>query len=178
MLSTPSSSSSQVLSPSLPMSPWQQEMFPIMSNTSPFTPTISVPDAVNPFVGQPSLPFQFSTQNHQAANIQQYLQAVPFPHGQAVGSIPLSLPRKYKDDAGKFQVPGLRDLPPHIQSDFRNTFIRHIMKLTFSGTSPWTGPTLPVYQQEFAAIYPDLPYEIHAHDAVVLPVSFSGYGTS
>ena len=105
-----------------------------------------------------------------ANNIQQYLQAGPVPQPAV---FPLSLPRRYRDKDGKFQVPGLKDLPHNIQSRFWDTFIQHIMKLIFTGTSPWSNPTLAVYQQEFAAIYPDLPYEIHADDVLILPVSVS-----
>jgi len=78
-----------------------------------------------------------------------------------------SLPRKYKDEAGKTQVPGQKDLPQSIQLNFRNTFIRHIMKLVFSGASPWNNPNLSVYQYEFDVIYPPLRYRLHADDAVV-----------
>ena len=146
-----------------------------MSNAGLFNH--AMPDGTNTFIAQPSLlaqpslPFQFNTQDHQAAdNIQQYLQAGPVPQPAV---FPLSLPRRYRDEDGKFQVPGLKDLPHGIQSRFRDTFIRHIMKLIFAGTSPWSNPTLAIYQREFAAIYPDLPYEIHADDALVLPVSVS-----
>lgn len=82
-----------------------------------------------------------------------------------------SFPRKYKDDAGKTQVPGLKDLPHGIQSNFRNTFIHHIMKLVFSGTSPWSNPSLSVYQHEFGVIYSSFQYRLHGDDAVVLPTN-------
>ena len=70
MLLTPSSSS-QVLSPSLLTTSWQQDMFPTMSNAGLFNH--AMPDGINNFIAQPSLlaqpslPFQFNTQNHQAA---------------------------------------------------------------------------------------------------------------
>jgi len=79
--------------------------------------------------------------------------------------------RKYKDETGKVQVPGLRDLPQSIQSNFRNTFIRHIMKLVFSGVSPWSNPSLSVYQDEFNIVYSPLQYHLHTDDAVVIPTN-------
>ncbi|KAF9783793.1 hypothetical protein BJ322DRAFT_1109639 [Thelephora terrestris] len=170
-LSTPSSSS-QVLSPSVSTS-WEQDTFPMMSNTgpvipvwdaaTPFTntgPAIPAWDAATPFIGQTPFPFQF--------NMQQYPQATSTP--QTVGPFPpaqiYSLPRRHKDGKGKLQIPGQGALPHGIKIEFRNTFIRHIMRLVCSDTTPWTNPLLPFYQQEFAAIYPGLPYQIHANDAV------------
>lgn len=71
-------------------------------------------------------------------------------------------------------MPGLRDLPHGIQSDFRNTFIRHIMKLIFSNTLPWNNPSLSVCQQEFNLVYSTSPrYCLHMDDAVVIPVTIS-----
>ena len=82
-----------------------------------------------------------------------------------------SFERKYKDDAGKYHFPGVKDLPYAMQPHFRNTFIRHIMKIVFSGMSPWSNPTLPVYQQEFNQVYPQLAYHLHSDDAVVMPTN-------
>jgi hypothetical protein len=82
----------------------------------------------------------------------------------------LSFPRKYKDEAGKTQTPGLKDLPESIQPTFRNMFIRRIMKLVFSSVSPWKNPDLPVYQEEFDQVYPQPRYCLHGDDAVVAPV--------
>lgn len=83
-----------------------------------------------------------------------------------------SLPRKHKDEAtGKTHVPGLKDLPLGMQSNFRNTFIHRIMKLTLSGDQPWNNPTVAVYQKEFNNIYPQFQYQLCADDAVILPVS-------
>ena len=95
-----------------------------------------------------------------------------------------SFVRKYKDETGKTQVPGLKDLPDNIQPNFRNIFIRHIMKLVFSDTSPWNNPSLSVYQHEFNLIYSPLQYCLHGDDAVVSPVTIpdhqhgSPYGNS
>ena len=172
LLSTPTfstpSSSSQILSP-LSSSSWQHESLPIMSNAG--SPIIPTPDAITPFTNQPAFPFQFNVQNPQAVDdMPQHFQAAP-----TYAPVLLSLPRKYKDESGKYQVPGLKDLPPLIQPNFRNAFIRHIMKLVFSGTSPWSNPSVSIYQQEFNTIYPDHPFRTHADDAVVLPVCVSCY---
>ena len=69
------------------------------------------------------------------------------------------------------QIPGLKDLPFNIQSNFRNMFIRHIMKLVFSDTSPWSNPILSVYQHEFNKVYSHLQYRLHSDDVVVIPVT-------
>jgi len=86
-----------------------------------------------------------------------------------------SFVRKYKDKTGKTQVPGLKDLPDNIQPNFRNMFIRHIMKLIFSDTLPWNSPSLSVYQHEFNLIYSSLRYRLHGDDAVVIPVTTLNY---
>jgi hypothetical protein len=82
-----------------------------------------------------------------------------------------TFPRKFKDEAGKTQVPGLKDLPYTIQTNFRNTFIRHIIKLVCSDMSPWNNPSLSVYQHEFNLIYPHLRYRLHTDDAVIVPTN-------
>ena len=45
------------------------------------------------------------------------------------------------------------------------------MKLVFSGTSPWSNPSLTVYQHEFNQVYSLLQYRLHGDDAVVMPVT-------
>lgn len=156
-----SSSSSQVLSPFTPSLPqalspfqlWQQQQ-QYAANQGLFNPTPeTIAGNIPPFISQQSFPFQ------------QYL---PNP---VQSQILPSIPRKSKDDAGKIQAPGLKDLPPAIQLNFRNSFIRHMMKLTFSGILPWKNPSLSVYQEEFNTIYPIFSYRLHADDAVVFPVS-------
>ncbi|KAF9787362.1 hypothetical protein BJ322DRAFT_1017299 [Thelephora terrestris] len=165
MLTMSSSSSSPQVPPSPLTTPWQQDVFPIMSNMGPMIP---VSDAATPFIGQPPFPFQFNTQNHQAANnLQQFQQAIPQPQ-QAV----YSMPRRFRDEAGNLQTPGLKDLPFDLKLEFRNIFIRHIMKIVFYDKLPWSNPLCPVYQKEFSIIYPDLPFQIHPDDAVVLPVKY------
>ena len=75
--------------------------------------------------------------------------------------------------AGKTQAPGVKDLPPSIYSGFRNIFIRHIMKLVFSDVSPWSNPSLSVYQHEFDLVYSPLRYHLQTGDAVTHPVTSS-----
>jgi hypothetical protein len=82
-----------------------------------------------------------------------------------------TFPRKHKDKAGKTQYPGLKDLPHGLQPTFRNTFIRHIIRLVFSGVSPWSNPSLPVLQHEFDLVYLPLRYQLHTDDAAVIPVT-------
>ena len=74
---------------------------------------------------------------------------------------------------GRAVIPGLKDLPADMQSSFRKTFIRHIMKLVFSSSLLWNNPTLSVYQEEFDHIYSPLHSLLHTDDAVVFPVSIS-----
>jgi hypothetical protein len=121
--STSSSSLSAVPSPS--PSYWQPQPSPVMPNVDSFNPVISAPDTITPFLDQQSFPFHLNMQNHQSVNdtSQQIFHTNPAVH---------SFSRKHKDEAGRVQVPGLKDLPYSIQSNFRNTFIRHIMKLVFS----------------------------------------------
>jgi hypothetical protein len=173
--STPSSSftltpstplSSLSLAPSTPSpstSYWQAPLPLVVSDAGSFDPPMSTSDTVIPFFGQQSFPFHPNAQNPQSINdISQIFQTTP---GFDI------LPRKYKDEAGKVQIPGLKDLPPSIQSKFRNTFIRHIIKLIFSDTSPWSNPSLSVYQQEFDYVYSPLRYRLHVDDAAVIPVT-------
>ena len=47
----------------------------------------------------------------------------------------------------------MKDLPHGLQSSFRNTFVRRIVKLVFSGISPWSNPSLPFLQHEFDLVY-------------------------
>ena len=189
--STPSSST-QLLSatPSPLTTYWQPQQSPVMPNVDSFGSVMSAPDTITPFLGHQSLPFHLnSPQSHQSVNdfSQQFFQAAPAPD---VVRRPLirkpmdtsnlyiqvySFPRKYKDETGKTQVPGLKDLPIGIQSNFCNTFIHHIMKLVFSGTSPWSNPSLSVYQQEFNLIYSPLQYHLYAEDTAVLPVTISNH---
>ena len=82
-----------------------------------------------------------------------------------------SFVRKYKDEDGKVQIPGLKDLLFNIQPNFHNMFICHIMKLVFSDTSPWSNPVLSVYQHEFNQVYSHLQYCLHSDDAVVILVT-------
>ena len=58
-------------------------------------------------------------------------------------------------------------------------FIRYIMKLMFSGTLPWSNPSLSAYQDKFNEVYSFLWYCLHGDDAVVMPVIiFNDWDTS
>lgn len=65
----------------------------------------------------------------------------------------------------------MKDLPHGLQPSFRNTFIRHIIKLVFSDILPWNNPSLPVLQCEFDLVYAPLRYQLHADDTAVIPVT-------
>ena len=66
---------------------------------------------------------------------------------------------------------GIQDLPAAIHDDFRNTFIRRIMKLVFSSDTPWVSPPIETLQQEFNAAFPTHRVRLHLDDAAVVPVS-------
>ena len=171
--STPSSSltltpsSSFTLTPSTPSpstSYWQPQPSQVTpTRVDSFDSILSMSDIITPFSGQQSSPFNRVDQS--ANNIpQQIFQMVTAPN---------VFQRKYKDETGKVQIPGLKDLPDDFQPNFRNAFIRHIMKLVFSDVSPWSNPSLSVYQHEFDIVYSPLRYRLHGDDAVVLLVSIS-----
>ena len=122
-----------------------------------------------PYLGHQPFPFLLNTQNPQAISdmAQQF-----FPQGQVH-----SFQRKFKNKLGITKAPGLKDLPHNIQSNFRNTFIRHIMKLVFSDGLPWSNPNLLVYQHEFDTVYFPLQYSLHGDDAVIVLVTLFSYLT-
>jgi len=68
---------------------------------------------------------------------------------------------------------GIQDLPPAIRDDFRNGFIRRIMKLIFSSNTPWVNPSVESLQQEFNAAFPMYHATLHLNDAAAIPVSIS-----
>jgi len=82
----------------------------------------------------------------------------------------ISLPRPYVKENGVECAVGIRDLPPAIRDDFRNDFIRRIMKLIFSSRTPWINPSIETLQQEFDAAFPTYHATLHHDDAVVVPV--------
>jgi hypothetical protein len=148
---------------------WQYESFPIASGAGLPNPMVPTLDAINPLVGQSPSPFQYNVQGHQAFDDVQSFQAAATP---PPGIYSLQV-KKFKDDTGKVQAPGQKDLPFNLSVGFRDTFIRHIIKLVLSGRSPWSNPLLPIYQQEFSVVYPGSPYHLQANDAVIHPVSIS-----
>ena len=84
---------------------------------------------------------------------------------------PLTLPRAYKDEEGQKQQPGLKDLPPWLRENFRNQYIRRIIKQVCLSEVPWTNPTLASLQREFSHAYPTKRVRLHSDDAAVVPVS-------
>ena len=59
---------------------------------------------------------------------------------------PQSLPHAYKDDQGKKQQPGLKDLPDELRENFCNLFIYHVIEWVCLSDKPWNNPTLPSLQ--------------------------------
>lgn len=84
-----------------------------------------------------------------------------------------SLPRAYKDDRGRRQQPGLRDLPQWLRENFRNLYIRRIIEQVCLSNTPWNNPTLSSLQRELGQAYPTHRIRLHSDDAAVVPVSFS-----
>jgi hypothetical protein len=85
---------------------------------------------------------------------------------------PFSLPRSFKDDQGRKQQPGLRDLPQWLRKDFRNLYIRRILERVCLGETPWNNPGLPLLQRELNHVFPIHRIRLHSDDAVVVPVCF------
>ena len=69
--------------------------------------------------------------------------------------------------------PGIRNLPAHIRPNFRNEFIRFVMKQTANSQSPWTNPDVDALQAMYQIVYPIFPARIRQNDAVFNPVSNS-----
>ena len=181
MPSMPSSLAHTVPATPSTLAPLQQYPSPITPNVDSFNSLTSTPDTVTPFFDQPSLLSHFlNMQNHQVFHNmpQQLFQAMPAPtvsiflSTMSISNIQVhSFPRKHKDEAGKTQVSGLKDLLLTIQTNFCNTFICCIMGLVFSDKSPWNNPSLSVYQHKFSLVYPNLWYSLHLDDTVVLPTN-------
>jgi len=86
---------------------------------------------------------------------------------------PLLLPRAYKDDEGRKQQPGLRDLPEWLRESFRDRFICRIIEQVCLSETPWSNPNLSSLQRELNHAYPTPQIRLHSDDAVVVPVSSS-----
>jgi len=83
------------------------------------------------------------------------------------------LPRAFKDDTGRKQQPGLRDLPQWLRENFRNLYIRRIIEWVCSSDTPWNNPSLSSLQQELGQVYPTNKIRLHSDDAAVVPVSLN-----
>ena len=81
-----------------------------------------------------------------------------------------TLPRIIK---GAKVYPGIKDLPAHIRQNFRNEFIRFIIKQVASSQSPWVNPDVKSLQSMYELIYPTFPARLRHSDAVYHPVSYS-----
>ena len=66
--------------------------------------------------------------------------------------------------------PGIKDLPPHICMNFRNTFIRLIIRDVFDSEQPWVNPDLSMIQLAYDKIYPAYPARLRSNDAIFHPV--------
>ena len=67
--------------------------------------------------------------------------------------------------------PGIKDLPDHICTDFRNTFIRLVIRDLFNSEQPWANPDLSMLQHTYDSIYSTYPARLRHGDAVCHPVS-------
>lgn len=70
-------------------------------------------------------------------------------------------------------LPGIKDLPEHIRKNFRNEFIRFVMKQVANLQSPWMNPDVDALQAMYQIVYPIFPARIRHSDAVFNPVSNS-----
>ena len=82
------------------------------------------------------------------------------------------LPRIVIVDGARQKVyPGIKDLPAHIRTDFRNTFIRVVIREVFSSDQPWSNPDLPMLQLAYDKVYPLHPARLRCNDAAFHPVN-------
>jgi len=57
-------------------------------------------------------------------------------------------------------LPGIKDLPDHIRPNFRNEFIRSVVKQVANSQSPWTNPDVNALQAIYQTVYPIFPARI------------------
>lgn len=69
--------------------------------------------------------------------------------------------------------PGIKDLPPHIRTDFRNRFIRVVIRDIFNSKQPWTNPDVATLQRVYDQVFPAYTARLRANDAVFHPVGLS-----
>jgi len=68
--------------------------------------------------------------------------------------------------------PGIKDLPPHVRANFRNIFIRHVIRDIFDSERPWVNPDTPRLQLIYDKVYPTYPARLRHSDAIFHPVRF------
>ena len=88
---------------------------------------------------------------------------------EETSSLPVFLLPKIVDKSKVF--PGIKDLPDHIRPNFRNEFIRFVIKRVANSESPWTNPDVPSIQAMYQLVYPAFPAQVRNSDAVYHPVS-------
>ena len=78
-----------------------------------------------------------------------------------------TLPRIEK---GTKVYPGIKDLPLHIRQNFRNEFIRFVIKQVANSQSPWVNLDVNSLQTMYQIVYPIFHARIRHSDAVYHPV--------
>ena len=71
--------------------------------------------------------------------------------------------------------PGIKNLPLHISPNFRNMFIRTVIKHVANSELPWVNPDVVSLQSIYQLVYPMFPARIWHSDAVYHPVSGSSF---
>jgi len=79
-----------------------------------------------------------------------------------------TLPRITK---GVKVYPGIKELPAHIRQNFRNEFIRFVIRQVANSQSPWINPDVNSLQCMYQLVYPTFPARLRHSDAVYHPVS-------
>ena len=69
--------------------------------------------------------------------------------------------------------PGVKHLPDHIRPNFRNEYIRFVIKQLANSQSPWVNPDVHSLQCMYQLVYPTFPGRVRHSDAVYHPVSYS-----
>ena len=72
---------------------------------------------------------------------------------------------------GSKVFPGIKDLPAHIHQNFRNEFIRFVIKQVANSQSPWINPDVNTLQAMYQLVYLVFPARLRHSDAVYHPVS-------
>ena len=67
--------------------------------------------------------------------------------------------------------PGVKDLPASIRANFRNIFIRYVIKQVANSESPWVNPDVDSLQSMYDTVYTTAPAQLQHNDAVCHPVS-------